>query len=846
MDGVPLVSGNQSNINPSNIASIEVLKDASAAAIYGSRAANGVIIITTKSGVSGKMNVDVDYQFGVSTTPKYLDLMSGKEYNKLVIENALQPIVGAEGEYTGEELENWVNSGVTAIKINGNTINLPPFYSNLDNETDWQKEIFQTGISHRANVALQGGTENLGYFASVGYNTQEGILIGNRFDRLNGSLSLDGKLSKKLTAIVNLNYIYTKDWKLKEDQDLGSPLQGIALPPSDTYDPNNDYRLQSFKLIYNPLTEVYNSDNFGFNNSVIGNLGLTYAITKSLKFDVNGGADFSNLRDELRQGPATQEGGTTGQSQLAESELRNYTYNAWVTFNPEIGSSHNLSTVLGASYQKSERVSTFREANINSVSVLENLASDDPSVRIADIPAGVNVMISSFARVNYDFKNKYIFQLSGRVDGSSKFGTENRYGFFPAASAGWVLSEEDFMSSLSILSFLKIKSSYGIIGNVPNDDFLYRTNYFRALYGNNQALRIANLSNPALKWESTKQLGIGLEFGIAERFTGSVDYYQKKTSDLLFPVPVSMTSGFSTVLKNIGSMENSGLEFNLSSTNVAQRDFTWTTDFNISFNRNKITNLNGNRLIVGASSFLEGEAAGSFYLREYAGVDPDYGDPLYYLNREPTPEEVSSQTDVYTIDGKFGGQYVTHKWELAERVVSGNPNPGYFGGITNTIGYKNFDLSFMFQFVGDVDIYYETGEFMANRGYQLLNQFADQSDRWFSPADVDAANPRFDFAEENTNPSTKWIEDGSYIRLKNVTFTFHMPQTILDGWGISMMDFYVGGSNLLTFSDYRGYDPDVNYVDPLDGVVGQNISRGIDNFTAPQPRMFFTGVKVGF
>ncbi|MFT6865706.1 MAG: TonB-linked SusC/RagA family outer membrane protein [Cyclobacteriaceae bacterium] len=853
VDGVPLVGSNQSNINPSNIASIEILKDASAAAIYGSRAANGVVIITTKSGSSGKMKIDADYQFGVSTTPKYLDLMSPDQFNQMVIENALQPL-GYRGDYTGAQLQEWQASGITTISLGGNNVTLPAFYSNLDKNTDWQKEIFQVGLSHRANIGVQGGDEKLGYFASVGYNTQEGILVGNRFDRLNGSLSLDSKITSKLSAQANVNYIYTKDWRLKEDQDLGSPLQAIALPPSDTYSAADNYELNVFSDLYNPLTEINFSDNLGYNNSVIASLGLTYDVSNTLSLDVNGGLEVSDIRNELRQGPQTQEGGTTGRSELSETNLKNYIFNGWATYSPEINSENKFSVVLGASYQQSSTESTFRQANLNSISQLQGLSASDASLRVVDIPSGINVLISTFARANYSFKNKYILQVSGRIDGSSKFGVDNRYGAFPATSVGWVVSEEGFMSGVSAISFLKFKGSYGIIGNVPIDDFLYRSNYFRAAYDNNEAIRLSNLANPKLKWESTAQLGLGVEFGISDFLTGSVDYYNKKTTDLLFPVPVSQTSGFNSILKNIGAMENSGIELNLNTNNVQTDEFSWNTSFNISLNKNKITDLDGSNAIIGASAFLENQSAGTFYLREYAGVYSnfnqnlddiglDLGIPLYFLNRDPTQDELDDEY-AFKLD-EYGDRYLTDEWERAQRINAGNPNPGYYGGLTNSLSYKNIDLSFMFQFVGDVDLYYETGEFMANSGYILLNQLSTQTDRWYSASDTEAANQAFNFAEENTNPSTKWIEDGSYIRLKNVTLTFHLPQRLTSNWGLEYMDVYIGGSNLLTFSDYIGYDPDVNYVDPLDGVVGQNISRGVDNFTAPQPRIFMAGIKIG-
>lgn len=831
VDGVPLVSQNQSNINPSNIASIEILKDASAAAIYGSRAANGVVIITTKSGSESKMAIDVDYQFSVNQGPKQLDLYTPKEYNIQFIEQTLrtlgnlyEPLLNRENlEVIYEELEQG-NLEVDFFKLFDDptyqNFTFPNAYGNLDQDTDWQDEVFQTGASHRINLSAQGGEEFLSYFASASYTSQEGILIGNKFERFNGTLSLNSQISKKLKASLNLNYIYSKDYRLLDDQDLGSPLQAIVLPASDGYDPADNYNLIVRSLEYNPLTEINFSDNLGFNNSVIGNLGLTYDILDNLQFDLTGGVDFSELRDEIRQGPETRSGGTTGRSQLGTTNLKNYIFNSYFTYKPTVNESSDLSIVLGASYQKSSSTASYRLANINSISELENLESDDPSLLDPSIPGGLSVFVSSFGRINYAFQNKYLIQVSGRVDGSSKFGLENRYGFFPAVSAGWVLTEEDFMSSVGILSFLKVKGSYGLIGNIPTEDFLYRRNYYPLNYGSEQALRLQNLENPDLKWETTAQIGVGVEFAFGERISGAVDFYQKNTTDLLFPVPVSLTSGFASAFKNVGEMQNQGLEFNISTVNIRKPNFTWSTDFNISTNESQVVNLNNERLIVGVNAFIEGEAPGSFYMRKFVGVNPRNGDQLW--------------------DDGAGG--TTNDYESAPRQIVGNPNPKFFGGLINNLSYKNFNLSFMFQYVGGQDIYWATGEFLANSGILNLNQLATQSDRWYAEGDV-ATYPVLDPAQENTFASTRWLQDGSYIRLKSLTVSYDVPAAV--GWGLTYMNVYIGGSNLLTFTKYLGYDPDVNYIDPLDGVVGQNISRGIDNFTAPQPKIFMAGIKIG-
>lgn len=827
VDGVPLVSNNQSNINPSNIESIEILKDAAATAIYGTRAANGVIIITTKSGNTGGLQVNFDYQFGISQTPKKLDLLSASEFNQLFIENTLRnPILGLEQFITRENLETWERSlrgrsnpdNLVINFPNNSSITLPEAYLGLNNNqnTDWQDEIFRNAPSHRANVDFQGSTKSLGYFASIGYMTQEGILIGNKFDRINGTVSLDSDITSKLSANLSFNYIYTNDDRLNEDQDLGSPIQAIALPPSDTFDPSNSYRLNTFSLLYNPLTEINFSDFNATNNSIIGSLGLKYELTDDLTLDVNGGIDRSDIRVERRQGPQTLEGEGTGLSQIETTDVNNYVFNGWLTYDK-----NDLSVVLGGSYQNSKADLRSLRGLVNSISTLESqIGTTIPEI---PIPGEANTLLSAYTRVGYNIDDKYSVEVSGRMDGSSKFSKDNRFGFFPAISAGWNIDREDFFSSNTFNS-LKLRGSYGLVGNTPTDDFLFQLNYFVSQYNDIDGIEVLNLENPDLKWETTAQFNVGLDYSLLNnRISGSVDYYIKKTDDLLFPIPVSQTSGLSSIITNVGSMENKGFEFLISSTNISQSDFSWTTDFNISTNTNTITDLAGEQAIVGTNAFLEGETAGIFYLVEYLGVDPATGLALYD-------------------DGTDSG---TTTWSPDLRKPVGNPNPKLFGGITNSVTYKSWELSTLFQFVSGVDIYNATGEFLSNSGILLLNQTADQLNRWYQPGDI-AANPVHNPDQIDTNPSTRWLEDGSYIRLKNITITYNFDQSQLSSLGLNNMSIYIGATNLFTITGYSGYDPDVSYFDPLDGIVGQNISRGIDNFTAPQPRIFLSGIKIGF
>ncbi|WP_436514601.1 SusC/RagA family TonB-linked outer membrane protein [Ekhidna sp. To15] len=837
VDGVPLASQNQSNINPSNIASIEILKDASATAIYGSRAANGVIIINTKDGNKGGLQVNVDYQFGVSETPKKLDIQSGDEnllqtfefilrgFEDLANDLVFNPVIEIDGvtynQIDRQFLETFYNSGIDSVKFVpsggvGQTINLniPGFYDELrtSGSTDWQNEVFRRGTSQRANVDFQGGSDELGYFASMGYTTQEGILIGNKFDRFNGSLSLDSKITDRLSANLNFNYIYTKDNRLPENQDLAFPLQAIVLPGSDTYSPSNNFQLDVRSLEYNPLTEVNYSSYIVTNNSIIGSLGLKYQINEKLSADVNGGVDISNIESDRFQGSQTQDGAGSGggRTRTSTEEVTNTIFNGWLTYNDRVRDSDNLSIILGGSYQKSEASFTFNDTFF---------PTD------AGVPGSAFVFLSAYTRISYGLGDQFDFQLSGRMDGSSKFGSSNRFGFFPAVSAGWKIHNATFFD-VEPVSTLKLRASFGLVGNTPLDDFAYRQNYFRSSrYGLNATLEPANLANADLKWETTSQLNFGLDFGILnDRVSGSFDYYIKTTSDLLFPVPPPLYTGFSEYLANVAEMKNQGFEINLSTVNIQKADFSWTTDFNISSNKNTIEDL-GNLppLTVGVNAFREGESAGVFYMKKFIGVDPDTGNSLYD-------------------DGEGG---TTDDWNEAPRMIVGDPNPKLFGGITNSVAYKNFEFSFMFQFVSGVDLYFQTGEFLSNSGILNLGQTLDQVDRWYATGDVTNV-PRLDPTNNFPLQSSRWLSSGDYIRLKNITLTYNFPESMLNSLGgLRNMSVYISASNLLTFTDYIGYDPDVSYFDPLDGIIGQNISRGIDNFNTPQPRIIMSGIKIG-
>lgn len=831
IDGVPLTSGSQSNINPANIASMEVLKDASATAIYGSRAANGVIIITTKSGGSGKIQANIDYQFGVSQTQKYLKMMTPEEYRYLSYEAQIREspaivLSKLESVITKENLKKWVESGSQEFSKGEYSLKFANVkYKNFKYNTDWQKEVFRTALSHKVNIDLQGGKELLSYFLSLGYNEQEGILIGNNFKRFNGTLSLDSKISEKISINSNFNFIQTWDNQLNEDQDLGNPMQAIAFPTADEPDPKKFFKnkARSGVNFYSPLTEINYSKNFAENTGILASIGLKYDISKTLSFDINGGIDNSFFESRKRQGPETQDGKPTGLSQIYTDTTFNYVINSWLTYSNKYESGNKLSAVLGSSYQSSKANFTYRSARINSIDKLRGLSLTDGTITANPIPSSPDNLFSVYSRLNFSFKNILDLQASARLDASSKFAPENRIGIFPAFSTGWHISNMDFFNS-EVLSVLKLRLSWGQVGNTPSDGLLYKRSYLTSRYAGKLALDLNGIANKKIKWETTTQYNVGLDYEFLEgKIYGSLDFYLKKTNDLLFPKPISLTTGYKEIIDNIGSMENKGFEFVIGTNVINNEEFSWSIDFNISANRNVVTNLGGRKSIVENNAYIEGQPAGVFYMRKYLGVNPSNGLARYQEKEKDTT--------------------ATTKYKEAERIVVGNPNPDFFGGLTNSFSYKNFDLSFMFQYVYGGDIYFATGEIIENSGYQAYGQLASQNDRWVSVKDVDAKYPKIPDSDELPQTSSRWLYDGSYLRLKNISLAYNFN---FESKVIRNLQWVFSATNVWTLTNYVGYDPDVNYVDPDAGALGENITKGIDNFTAPQPRVLMTGIKIGF
>lgn len=833
VDGVPLngdgISGNSlADINFNEVESFEILKDASAAAIYGSRAANGVVLITTKKGKAGKTTLNVNAQYGVNKPTGYRGFLNAKEYVDLLREAAINSdnLEGVDpldpAQYPGSWLQ-FAENRLTRYSGHSN-------WRNLETNTDWEKQAFNDESRTKIiDINASGGNDKTRFYVSGGYTSQDGILVGNNFQRFSGRINLEHDASNKLKLGFNLGLSRSVGNRVSLDNEFSTPLQLVALAPiTPVRDLNGNLYDRPVTTYYNGLIELENSSYISTTYRNIGSLFLNYKIFADLAFRSEFGIDLQNQNDEQFYGSRTILGQST--NGYAQSDwLRTFSYNTNNYFNyvKRFGGIHNIDATLGMSYQKYTTNFTNAFGEDFPVDALRTLAS---AGRITGGTSTLNEssFLSYFARANYKLNEKYLLTLSGRIDGSSRFGKDNKYGFFPAASLGWILSEEEFLKSVNWLSFLKLRGSFGLTGNADGfGNFAQLGLYGAAKYNNASGLIPTQLANPELKWEKSEQVDIGIDFGLFNnRLTGEIDYYVRNTNDLIYNVPVPGTSGFATQTVNVGSMQNKGVEFVLNSTNFNGRDFKWNTSFNLSKNKNKITKLDGEQTTIPGNdgrylnSLIVGQPIGVFYGPKFAGADPANGDALYY---------------------KEDGKTTTNDYNEAGNFIVGDPNPDWIGGLNNTFSYKGFELNVLLQGVFGNQIQNGAGGFMSASFDWFDNQTRDQLNRWQKPGDVTNV-PQLRLGYGNgIGASSRYVEDGGYVRLKNVTLAYNIPAKLLTKLKIRSARFYVTGINLATFTDYTGWDPEVN----TDYRAG-NRNQGSDFYAAPQIKSVTFGVNLGF
>jgi len=834
IDGIPITSSDQSSttaptnpiadLNPNDIESLEILKDASAAAIYGARASNGVVLITTKKGKSGKTVFEASASAGASKPTHLRQWLNTQQYVQLFQEARANSEALGIPVYSETSLTNRFTRYAAGDPAGWQGDN--PKYN-----TDWQQEAFQKAPTQQYDLNARGGDAKTRFFISGQYFDQSGIIIKNRFRRLSGRVNLDHTATDKLTLGVNFNLSHSINDRVSNDNAFSTPMQIIALPPmTPVIDPRTNQLSGDYTLYYNPLL---NRDFAALQARVyriIGNAYADYKLLPGLSFRTEFGTDLLSQQEEEYYGRETARntGAPNGLGSNTFRQVANYTTNNYFTFGRTIQEKHDIDGTLGMSYQESRN-------NFSSVTGQQFPSDAYKQITSAGkITAGDGQesrfsFLSYFARVNYRFNNKYLVGVSGRVDGSSRFGTNNKYGFFPAASVGWIVTEEPFLKNVAALSLLKLRASYGLTGNAEIGNFSSLALYSATGYVGVPGQAPSQIPNPDLTWEKTLQTDIGLEFGfLNNRFTGEIDYYLKNTSGLLLNVNVPGSSGFRTQLRNVGKLENKGFEFVFNSNNLNGR-FKWTTSLNLAYNKNVIKDLGGTTI---TGSFLnraqEGQPLGVFVGPEYAGVDPQNGDALYYRNTLNTDGSRDRTT--------------TNNYNDAAYVPLGSPTPKFIGGITNTFSFAGIDLSVLFNGQFGNYIYNGGGKFQSANGDFFDNQSVDQLKRWQKPGDITNVPQARLLGGNGTGESSRYLQKGDFVRLRTVTLGYTLPKSLINRLKLSRVRLYATGQNLLTFTGYTGWDPEVN----SDAYTSNPVNLGIDFYSAPQPRTIIGGIQIGF
>ena len=822
VDGVPVVSqdlgtgGNEptnplADINPNDIASVDVLKDASAAAIYGSRAANGVIIITTKRGREGKTRINVSSQLGFSEPANKVGFLNREQYLSLFEESyyntAPDGILFPDFIESHEDALDW---------------RLPYWRDGAD--VNWEDQALRSGAHTQFDINASGGTESTTYYASLTLLDQMSIIQGNEFDRIGGRLNLDQKVSDQLSFGMNMNLVRSRNFRVANDNAFATPLQMVALPPvNPTHDPETG-ELNRRTVYANGLLplEYSNFDTEVFRN--IGTLFLNYDIIEGLTFRSEAGIDILNQREIEYRGRLTSDGGPDGFGFDRTVTSKIFNLENYFIYNRVFADDFDLNLVVGTSLQRADFDFASMTATGFPNDEFRRIASASDITGASSSGTGYRYL-SYFSRANMKYLDRYLLSLSGRVDGSSRFGRDSRYGFFPAVSAGWIVTNEDFLMDNSVLSFLKPRVSWGVTGNSEIDNFAPRGLYTGTNYAGLSGMRPISMASPDLRWETTTQTSIGIDFGfLNNRISGEIDYYQKKTTDLLLNVNVPATTGYTSIYNNVGDLENKGWEFVLNTVNL-DGPFKWNSSFNIAFNKNEVTNIDEQIISFSIWRVMEGQPIGVFYTKEYAGVDPENGDALFYLNEE--------------------GDETTNSLAAAANRIVGDPNPDFMGGFSNTFRYGGFDLNVFFQFVYGNDIFNGGRQWQADGLSWFDNQTLDfYENYWKEPGD-ETKYPQPRWLDGNGyGVSSMLIFDGSYIRLKELSLGYTLPRELVNRVNLENVRIFARAYNLLTFTDYPGWDPEANFLGTGPGAQTSNIRQGHDFYTAPQPRTITFGVNV--
>lgn len=861
VDGFPLETSVGNAINPEEIESLEVLKDASATAIYGARGANGVILISTKKGKAGAPVVTYNGWGGVHQVIKRQEVLSPYEFVKYQLEQNYNVYSGVYLK-DGQTLEDYRN--IAGI--------------------NWQDKVFRTATIHNHNLALRGGNDQTRYSLSGSLLNQEGIVINSGFDKYQGRIVIDQTISKKLKAGVNVNYTFYKRYGTVVSEAQVSPTASLMYgvwgyrpvtgdPEADAslldelYDPNIDPSTGG-DLRINPYLATQNEYNPLFSSNLLANAYLEYKLSKNLTFRTTAGYTRTNQRREVFFNSKSRGGhpytNNKVNGSITNNEITNLLNENTLSYSKTFKDVHSLKAVAGFTMQDIRAFSNgFSAIRVPNESLgIKGL--DEGQITTAPITDASNGLLSYLGRIDYGYQSKYLLTVSFRADGSSKFPASNRWAYFPSGSFAWRIKEESFMKQLDFINDAKLRMGIGSTGNNRVSDYASLTSLqitpasgYNSGNSPGQGIVPTNLGNPSLKWETTVQTNVGLDLSLLKnRISLTTDYYHKETRDLLLNATLAPSMGFLTAFKNVGRVSNSGIEFTLETRNIQTNNFSWNSSFNIAFNSNKVLALNegepslatrvtwGNFNNAYPYIAIPGQPIALFYGYLFDGIyqyaDFDQSPDGSYVLKSQTPNNGNPRANIRPGDIRFkdiNGDGQVNSYDLT---IIGNPNPTHIGGFNNNFIYKNFDLNIFFQwsYGGDIlnanRIEFEGGD-PVTRGY--LNMFASFAERW---TPENPSNTLYRVGGQGPAVySSRTIEDGSYLRLKTVSVGYTFSAAQLKKLKMKSIRLYAAAQNLVTWTKYSGLDPEVS-------TQPGALTPSFDWSAYPRPRAITIGVDLNF
>lgn len=879
IDGFPVEDAAiASTINPSDIESLDILKDASATAIYGARGANGVVIITTKKGKVGKAQITYDGSVTMHHVTLTIPMMDAYEFVKLQAETYPASIANSTGGYLMEyQGKQWTLDDYRDIF-----------------QYDWQDEILRTALQHNHNIRLTGGTEGVRYNASVSYYNQDGILLNSGYERFqarantvikrdkldinlttNYSRSIQTGSTPSETSYSGMNNLFYSVWGYRPVTYPNKSMESLLNDVMDeAIDSSNDYR-------FNPIRSLKEEYRKYYINNLQLNGYVSYEFIKGLKLKVSGGYTYDARKNDQFNNSNTRYGGPTStdkvNAQIIRNERLTWLNENTLTYQTNIKKKHFFNSLVGITFQNSDyEYYSLKSTHIPNESLGMAGMADGTLSSSSSLKSSWSMM-SYLARLNYNYKSKYYATASFRADGSSKFSKKHRYGYFPSGSLAWNFMEEEFMAPIKkVVGAGKLRVSWGLTGNnrIGEYDYYALLQMLKEKQGDyisngsipsgvypfdndmsSVGMVPVSLPNEDLKWETTEQWNVGLDLSFFnERLNFTADVYRKTTRDLLLEASLPLVSGYYSATKNIGKVRNDGLELSLSTVNVQTKDFTWTSDFNIAFNKNEVLELAENQLSLTTAARFDqnynsqpsyiakvGLPMGMMYGYIYEGTYK-YDDFVKSGNSYTLKDNVpyfSSEANTQPGMPKYKDVNGDGIIDTNDRTIIGRGLPIHTGGFTNSFTYKGFDLSVFFQWSYGNDIMNANRLFFENAGGKKdLNQFASYANRW-TPENPESDIPAATKSASNNVISSRIIEDGSYLRLKTVTLGYTFPKALIAKAKLSNARVYVAAQNLWTWTSYSGYDPEVS-------VRNSALTPGLDFSSYPRAFTLSFGVNLGF